>query len=71
MITALNEAWKKFEKYAMGKGYTERRLNAYVMYNQQGELIKLISIRERDHKMVVWEDRVNYYELDMNYDALT
>ena len=69
MATALNEAWKKFEKYAIDKGYTERLLTAYVLRNQQGKLIKLISIREREHKMVIWEDSVNYYEMDLGYDA--
>ncbi|HMK55544.1 MAG TPA: hypothetical protein VK448_02775 [Dissulfurispiraceae bacterium] len=65
MFVALSEAWAKFEKYAIGKGYTERLLNAYVLRNQQGELIKLISIRQKDHKIVIWEDASNYYELDM------
>ncbi|MGO9380380.1 MAG: hypothetical protein ACLPN1_09580 [Dissulfurispiraceae bacterium] len=65
MIIALNDAWKKFEKYAIDKGYTEKILTAYVLCNQHGERIKLISIRASEHKMVIWEDRVKYYELDL------
>jgi hypothetical protein len=62
LIIALNDAWKKFQKYAGDRGYTEKILTAYVLCNQQGQRIKLISIRASEHKMVIWEDSVNYYE---------
>lgn len=68
MIMTLKDAWEKFEKYARNKGYTETILTAYVLCNQHGERIKLISIRASDQKMVIWEDTTNYYELDLNYD---
>jgi hypothetical protein len=65
MIIALRDVWTKFEKYARDKGYTERPLTAYVLCNQQGNLIKLISIRASQHKMVIWEDNEDYYEMDI------
>ncbi|HMK59801.1 MAG TPA: hypothetical protein VK452_01480 [Dissulfurispiraceae bacterium] len=65
MFVMLSEAWAKFERYAIDKGYTERLLNAYVLSNQQGKLIKLISIRERGQKIVIWEDSLKYYEMDL------
>jgi hypothetical protein len=65
MIIALRDVWTKFEKYAQDKGYTKRILTAYVLCNQQGNLIKLISIRSGQHKMVIWEDNMDYYEMDI------
>jgi len=65
MTTALREAWTKFEKYAGDKGYTERPLTAYMLCNQQGGKIKLISVRAGSQKMVVWEDNLDYYEMDL------
>ncbi len=65
MAIALRDAWAKFEKYACDKGYTERMLTAYELCNRQGNLIKLISIRASQHKMVIWEDSLAYYEMDI------
>jgi hypothetical protein len=65
MIIALRDAWAKFDKYARDKGYTERLLTAYTLCNQQGNLIKLISIRAGQHKMVIWESSMDYYEIDI------
>lgn len=65
MLVTLNDAWKKFEKYANEKGYAERILKAYVLCNDQGKQIKLISIKMSCRKMVIWEDNINYYEMDL------
>ncbi len=65
MLVRLDDAWKKFEKYANGKGYAERILKAYVLCNSEGKQIKLISIKMRQQKMVIWEENMNYYEMDL------
>jgi len=65
MIIPLRDVWAKFEKYARNKGYTERILTAYVLCNQQGNRIKLISIRCGQQKMVICEDNMDYYEMDI------
>ncbi len=65
MVVKLNDAWKKFEKYANEKGYAERILKAYVLCNAEGKQIKLISIKMRQQKMVIWEENTNYYEMDL------
>ncbi len=65
MAIALKDAWTKFERYACDKGYTHRVLTAYELCNQHGDLIKLISIRAGQRKMVIWEDSLAYYEMDI------
>jgi hypothetical protein len=65
MLVKLDEAWKKFEKYANDKGYAGKILEAYVLCNDQGKRIKLVSVKMRQQKMVIWEENMNYYEMDL------
>ena len=65
MIIALSDVWKQFENYAKTKGYNQKILGSYILSNEEGKKIKLISVRMRDSKLVVWEDNRGYYEMDL------
>jgi hypothetical protein len=65
MIIALSDVWKQFENYAKTKGYNQKILGSYILSNEEGKKIKLISIRMRDSKLVVWEDNKGYYSMDL------
>ncbi len=67
MIISLNDVWKQFENYAKPKGYTQKILGSYILSNEEGKKIKLISVRMRDSKLVVWEDNRGYYSMDLEY----
>jgi hypothetical protein len=65
MIIALSDVWKQFENYAKTKGYNQKILGSYILSNEEGGKIKLISVRMRDSKLVVWEDNKGYYSMDL------
>jgi len=65
MMIALIDAWKQFENYAKTNGYNLKILGSYILSNEKGKKIKLISVRMRGRKLVVWEDNRGYYEMDL------
>jgi len=65
MVIALNDAWKQFENYAKGKGYNQKILGSYILCNEEGKKVKLISVRMSSRKLVIWEDNKGYYEMDL------
>jgi hypothetical protein len=67
MIIALIDAWKQFENYAKTNGYNLKILGPYILCNEKGKKIKLISVRMSGCKMVVWEDSRGYYEMDLEW----
>ena len=65
MVIALNDAWKQFENYARNKGYNQKILGSYILSNEEGKKVKLISVRMSSRKLVIWEDSKGYYEMDL------
>ena len=65
MLVPLNDAWKQFENYAKAKGYDQKILGSYILCNQEGKKVKLISVRMKDRKLVIWEDNKGYYDVDL------
>lgn len=65
MIISLSEVWKQFEDYAKAKGYNQKILGSYILCNEEGKKVKLISVRMSVRRFVVWEDNRGYYELDI------
>jgi len=65
MIIALSDVWKQFENYAKTKVTNQKILGSYILSNEEGGKIKLISVRMRDSKLVVWEDNKGYYSMDL------
>jgi hypothetical protein len=68
MMIPLIDAWKQFEIYAKKNGYNLKILGSYILSNENGKKIKLISVRMSGRKLVVCEDNRGYYEIDIEID---
>jgi hypothetical protein len=67
-MISLSDAWKQFESYAKSNGYNLKILGSYILSNEKGKKIKLISVRMSVRKLIVWEDNRGYYEMDLDID---